>query len=76
MPLDTFSEDRDVDEEVRKIETGQTVKSQLSAKDKQGKKLRPNMSEFWRKLVANASDENILEINDHPLLRWLFALST
>ena len=74
--MDTFSEDRDVDEEVRKIETGQTVKSQLSAKDKQGKKLRPNMSEFWRKLVANASDENILEINDHPLLRWLFALST
>ena len=65
-----------MDEEVRKIETGQTVKSQLSAKDKQGKKLRPNMSEFWRKLVANASDENILEINDHPLLRWLFALST
>ena len=57
-----------MDEEVRKIETGQTVKSQLSAKDKQGKKLR--------QLVANASDENILEINDHPLLRWLFALST
>lgn len=76
MPVDMFSEERDVDEEVRNIETGSLVKSQLSGKDKLGKKLKANMSEFWRKFVLNASDENILEINDHPFLRWLFALST
>ncbi len=71
-----FAEDRDVDEEVRKIELGQTVKSLITSKDKQGKKLRPSMSEFWRKFILNASEENILVINDHPFLRWLFALST
>jgi hypothetical protein len=76
LPQSTFSEDRDVDEEVRKIEAGQTVKSQLAAKDKLGKKLKTHMSEFWRKFIVNASDENILSINDHPFLRWLFALST
>jgi hypothetical protein len=76
LPTSTFSEDRDVDEEVRKIEAGQTVKSQLAAKDKLGKKLKTQMSEFWRKFIVNASDENILSINDHPFLRWLFALST
>lgn len=71
-----FSEERDVDEDIRTIETGPMLKSQLSAKDKVGKKLKLNMSEFWQKFIVNASDENILEINEHPFLRWFFALST
>ena len=74
-----FGQELDVDDEVRKVVEAasmHSIRPFLTSKEKANKNLRTNLADFWQKFILNATDEDILAINDHPFRTWLFALST
>ena len=81
FPLQIFGDDdREVDQDVRELvkeaSERQSLKNYLTGKDKQSKKVRSNVEDFWRKFIIRASEKDISNITEHGFLVWFFALST